>query len=100
MSFKVCQGLRKNKLLLKPQFTTLLFTILISFFFKLILLPFQDLNTRLKQLINSEEVMLFMKGTPAEPRCGRLFISWINTRVVPNLRVLLLLFHAYTVNIR
>lgn len=30
----------------------------------------QDLNTRLKQLINTEEVMLFMKGTPAEPRCG------------------------------
>ncbi|XP_060562098.1 glutaredoxin-3-like [Ruditapes philippinarum] len=32
--------------------------------------PKQDLNTRLKQLINSEDVMLFMKGNPEQPKCG------------------------------
>jgi len=31
---------------------------------------FQDLNTRLKKLINSAPVILFMKGCPDEPRCG------------------------------
>ena len=35
---------------------------------------FQDLNMRLKKLINAADVMLFMKGTPAEPRCGKAFI--------------------------
>jgi len=30
----------------------------------------KDLNARLKQLINQAKVMLFMKGTPAEPQCG------------------------------
>ncbi|KAK7009708.1 glutaredoxin-3 [Biomphalaria glabrata] len=30
----------------------------------------QDLNERLKQLINSAPVMLFMKGSPALPKCG------------------------------
>ncbi|KAI9207104.1 thioredoxin-like protein [Polychytrium aggregatum] len=30
----------------------------------------KDLNTRLKELINSNKVMLFMKGTPQQPRCG------------------------------
>ena len=30
----------------------------------------EDLNSRLKKLINQEAVMLFMKGTPDEPRCG------------------------------
>ncbi len=30
----------------------------------------QDLNSRLKQLINKADVMLFMKGVPEEPRCG------------------------------
>lgn len=30
----------------------------------------EDLNMRLKKLINAADVMLFMKGTPAEPRCG------------------------------
>ncbi|XP_067656316.1 uncharacterized protein [Haliotis asinina] len=30
----------------------------------------QDLNTRLKQLINSAPVILFMKGNWQEPRCG------------------------------
>lgn len=29
-----------------------------------------DLNTRLKQLINSSKCILFMKGTPDTPRCG------------------------------
>lgn len=29
-----------------------------------------DLQTRLKQLITSQAVMLFMKGTPEAPRCG------------------------------
>ena len=32
--------------------------------------PKQDLNTRLKTLINSAPVILFMKGSPAEPKCG------------------------------
>lgn len=30
----------------------------------------QDLNSRLKKLINAAPVILFMKGTPDEPRCG------------------------------
>ncbi|KAJ3376903.1 Glutaredoxin 3 [Entophlyctis sp. JEL0112] len=30
----------------------------------------EQLNARLKALINSNKVMLFMKGTPSEPRCG------------------------------
>ncbi|KAJ1837909.1 glutaredoxin [Coemansia sp. RSA 2703] len=30
----------------------------------------QDLNTRLKGLINRAEVMVFIKGTAAQPRCG------------------------------
>ena len=30
----------------------------------------QSLDDRLKQLINSDPVMLFMKGTPENPRCG------------------------------
>ncbi|XP_021726441.1 monothiol glutaredoxin-S17-like [Chenopodium quinoa] len=29
-----------------------------------------DLNKKLRQLINSHPVMLFMKGTPEEPKCG------------------------------
>eukprot|EP00041_Stephanoeca_diplocostata_P008245 m.119475 g.119475 ORF g.119475 m.119475 type:complete len:328 (-) comp17239_c0_seq1:250-1233(-) len=29
-----------------------------------------DINDRLKELINAAPVMLFMKGTPAEPKCG------------------------------
>lgn len=31
---------------------------------------FQDLDQRLKDLVNYDRVMLFMKGSPAEPRCG------------------------------
>ncbi|KAJ1676212.1 glutaredoxin, partial [Spiromyces aspiralis] len=30
----------------------------------------QDLNTRLKELINRAPVMVFIKGTPFQPRCG------------------------------
>ncbi|CAG8661427.1 21292_t:CDS:2 [Cetraspora pellucida] len=29
-----------------------------------------DLNTHLKELINSSPVMAFIKGTPSQPRCG------------------------------
>ncbi|XP_067101312.1 glutaredoxin 3 [Osmerus mordax] len=32
--------------------------------------PQEDLNTRLKKLINAAPCMLFMKGSPQEPRCG------------------------------
>lgn len=30
----------------------------------------KDLNTRLKELVNRDKIMLFMKGSPAAPRCG------------------------------
>ena len=30
----------------------------------------RDLNTRLKELVNSAECVAFIKGTPKEPRCG------------------------------
>lgn len=30
----------------------------------------QKLHTRLDQLVHSSPVLLFMKGTPTEPRCG------------------------------
>ncbi|CDS05883.1 hypothetical protein LRAMOSA08411 [Lichtheimia ramosa] len=32
--------------------------------------PVKDLNSRLKELINSANVMVFIKGTPSQPRCG------------------------------
>lgn len=32
--------------------------------------PMQSLNDRLKELIHSHKVMLFMKGLPSAPRCG------------------------------
>ncbi|KAI9251447.1 glutaredoxin [Phascolomyces articulosus] len=32
--------------------------------------PVKDLNTRLKSLIESASVMVFIKGTPQQPRCG------------------------------
>ncbi|XP_071763257.1 glutaredoxin 3 [Centroberyx gerrardi] len=32
--------------------------------------PTEDLNQRLKKLINAAPCMLFMKGSPQEPRCG------------------------------
>ncbi|XP_016365841.1 glutaredoxin 3-like, partial [Sinocyclocheilus rhinocerous] len=33
-------------------------------------IPKEDLNERLKRLINAAPCMLFMKGSPQEPRCG------------------------------
>lgn len=33
--------------------------------------PKEELNERLKKLINAASCMLFMKGTPQEPRCGK-----------------------------
>ncbi|KAL3863210.1 hypothetical protein ACJMK2_004976 [Sinanodonta woodiana] len=46
--------------------------------------PKEDLNTRLKKLIEAAPVMLFMKGTPAEPRCGfsRQMVQILNERNV------------------
>lgn len=32
--------------------------------------PAEDLNTRLKRLVNSAKCILFMKGSPDAPRCG------------------------------
>ncbi|KAG1240633.1 hypothetical protein G6F68_017469 [Rhizopus microsporus] len=32
--------------------------------------PVKDLNSRLKALIHSAPVMIFIKGTPQQPRCG------------------------------
>ncbi|KAG0168726.1 Glutaredoxin 3 [Apophysomyces sp. BC1034] len=32
--------------------------------------PVKDLNSRLKALINSAPIMIFIKGTPQQPRCG------------------------------
>jgi len=33
-------------------------------------LPKEDLNSKLKRLINTRKCMLFMKGNPDEPKCG------------------------------
>ena len=33
----------------------------------------QDINTRLKNIINGAPCVLFMKGSPQEPRCGKQF---------------------------
>ncbi|KAK6048762.1 hypothetical protein COOONC_13733 [Cooperia oncophora] len=35
--------------------------------------PKEDLNTRLKRLIESHRLMLFMKGSPDNPKCGEIF---------------------------
>ena len=32
--------------------------------------PKEDLNSKLKRLINTRKCMLFMKGNPDEPKCG------------------------------
>ncbi|XP_071947664.1 glutaredoxin-3-like [Antedon mediterranea] len=32
--------------------------------------PSEDLNTKLKRLVNADTCMVFIKGTPQEPRCG------------------------------
>ncbi|NXO03161.1 GLRX3 protein, partial [Rhinopomastus cyanomelas] len=46
--------------------------------------PKEDLNTRLKRLINAAPCMLFMKGSPKEPRCGfsRQMVEILNKRGV------------------
>ncbi|KAJ7428910.1 hypothetical protein WISP_00478 [Willisornis vidua] len=36
----------------------------------------EDLNVRLQKLINAAPCMLFMKGSPKEPRCGEQSCSW------------------------
>lgn len=36
----------------------------------------EDLNVRLKKLINAAPCMLFMKGSPKEPRCGKDFLKF------------------------
>ena len=33
-------------------------------------IPKEDLNTKLKRLINARKCVLFMKGNPDEPKCG------------------------------
>lgn len=38
--------------------------------FQAMLPPEDDLNTRLKKLVSSAPVMLFIKGVPDQPRCG------------------------------
>jgi Grx4 family monothiol glutaredoxin len=47
--------------------------------------PQQVLNERLDQLIRSDTVMLFMKGTPTAPRCGfsRQVVEILNENQVP-----------------
>lgn len=42
----------------------------------------QDLESRLKDLVNSAPVMLFMKGSPSEPKCGfsRTIVQILNER--------------------
>ncbi|XP_041368687.1 glutaredoxin 3-like [Gigantopelta aegis] len=42
----------------------------------------EDLNTRLKTLISAAPIMLFIKGTPEEPRCGfsRQLIQILNDK--------------------
>lgn len=36
----------------------------------------EDLTARLKKLINAAPCMLFMKGSPKEPRCGKDFLKF------------------------
>lgn len=44
----------------------------------------KDLSTRLQELIEKQPVMVFIKGTPEEPRCGfsRQMIALLNDRHV------------------
>ncbi|KAE8590276.1 hypothetical protein XENTR_v10018003 [Xenopus tropicalis] len=46
--------------------------------------PKEDLNGRLKKLINAAPCMLFMKGSPQEPRCGfsRQIVALLNDQKV------------------
>ncbi|XP_010219226.1 PREDICTED: glutaredoxin-3-like [Tinamus guttatus] len=37
----------------------------------------EDLAVRLKKLINAAPCMLFMKGSPKEPRCGKNFLKFL-----------------------
>ena len=43
-----------------------------------------DINTRLRLLLDSSPVLLFMKGTPSQPRCGfsRQMVEILNTNNV------------------
>jgi Grx4 family monothiol glutaredoxin len=44
----------------------------------------KDLSTRLQELIEKQPVMVFIKGTPQEPRCGfsRQMVGLLNDRHV------------------
>jgi len=44
----------------------------------------EELNTRLKALVNQDKIMLFMKGTPSQPRCGfsRRIVELLNAEGV------------------
>lgn len=44
-----------------------------------------DIQVRLKQLIGTDRVMLFMKGTPTEPRCGfsRKIVDILDSNGIP-----------------
>ncbi|CUS14351.1 unnamed protein product [Tuber aestivum] len=44
----------------------------------------EDINVRLKQLVSAAPVMLFMKGTPAQPQCGfsRQLVALLREREV------------------
>ncbi len=44
-----------------------------------------DLNTKLERLINLAPVMLFMKGSPAEPKCGfsRQIVEILKSNEIP-----------------
>lgn len=37
----------------------------------------EELHARLKKLINAAPCMLFMKGSPKEPRCGEDFLEFL-----------------------
>jgi len=54
----------------------------------------QNLTERLKSLVNSAPVMVFMKGSPTEPRCGMFCVAcWLvkcQTQT-PNLHVIFIL---------
>ena len=43
--------------------------------------PAQSLDERLSKLINKDKVMLFMKGSPSQPKCGfsRQIVSILET---------------------
>jgi len=47
--------------------------------------PTVDLNERIKKLLSQADIMLFMKGSPAEPQCGfsRTIVGILNETGVP-----------------